>query len=101
MLITVIDSFNTMDLAELPDTSNLTLNDDLKSIASTIVQVCKCKLRTEGEDIDLFTLKEVAKVALDVQKAFFDNKSTNVQVNNVNISNNQLNYFKGIMKNEI
>ena len=35
------------------------------------------------------------------RKPSFDNKSTNVQVNNVNVSNNQLNYFKGIMTNEI
>ena len=71
MLITVIDSFNTMDLAELPELPNILLNDELKDIASTIVQMCKCKLKTEGEDIDLLTLKEVARVALDVQKAFF------------------------------
>ena len=45
MLITVIDSFNTMDLAELPELPNILLNDELKDIASTIVQMCKCKLK--------------------------------------------------------
>lgn len=113
MLAKVIDSFDTLYLPELKlpvdvfDGVKLTkteqLNEDLQAVASSIVTICKTRIRDESEDIDLKTLQDIAKITLDVQKAFFDNKQTNVQVNNIqnNISNSQLNHFKGIMQNEI
>lgn len=105
MIIKVIDSFDTTNPPPPAISASTldTLSDDLKGVATSIVSICKLKIQEQGEDMDIATLKEVAKVALDVQKAFYDNKQTNVQVNNIqnNISNTQLNYFKGIMRNEI
>lgn len=110
MITSIIDSFTTMDEPKLPDifdgctlTNSQKLNEDLRQVASNIVKICKIKINNDGEDMDLATLKEVSKIALDVQRAFFDNKQTNVQVNNniQQISNTQLNYFRGLLQDEI
>lgn len=101
MLIKVIDSFDTMNPPDIDIKPTSTLKEDLHDVANQMVSVCKIKLRDEGEDMDLATLKEIAKVALDIQKAFFDNKAPAVQVNNMNVSNTTLNHFKGIMRTEI
>ena len=109
-MITVIDSFDTINPPEPKSlfidrtlTIKEQLSEDLQSVALKIVTICSIKVKEHGEDMEIETLKEVAKVAIDIQKAFFDNKQSNFTVNNVqnNISNTQLNHFKGIMQNEI
>lgn len=109
-MIKVIDSFDTINPPEAKNpfedkTLNKMekLNTDLQEQAATILQTCKVKLNTKGEDMDLFELKDIAKITLDIHKAFFSDKSSAVTINNVqqNISNTQLNHFKGIMRTEI
>lgn len=108
-MIKVIDSFDTINppdvkMPEMPAVSKMDkLNADLQEQAQTIILTCKAKLAASGEDIDIAELKEIAKISIDLQKAFFSEKSAAVQINNVqqNISNTQLNYFKGIMRTEI
>ena len=110
-MIEVIDSFYTMNPPEpkmdLFDGKELTklekLNEELQDQAAIIVQTCKTKLHCAGEDIDLNELKDITKIALDVQKAFFSDKNNAVTINNIqqNISNTQLNHFKGLLQNEI
>lgn len=110
MIIDIIDSFTTMDEPKLPDifdgqelTKTQKLSEELQQVASNIVQICKIKVNNNGEDMDLAMLKEVSKITIDVQRAFFDNKQTNVQVNNniQQISNTQLNHFRGLLRDEI
>lgn len=87
------------------DEFKITKSDELKqnieNAASLIAKVASDRLANEIYSMDTKEIKDLAKLVLDIQRAFFG--SNDITINNIqnNISQTKLNYFKSSLKDEI
>lgn len=77
------------------------IRDDLQTAARAISKFCAERLQTEISYMEIKELKDLAKIAIDLQRAFFG--SSDITINNVqnNISQTQLQMFKQSIRDEI
>lgn len=87
------------------DVYKLSKSDELKqnieNAASLIARVASERLAHEIHGMDIKEIKDLAKLVLDIQRAFFS--SSDITINNVqnNISQTNLNFFKSSLRDEI
>lgn len=76
------------------------MREELLSASYTLTKACEAKLAS-AESLEYKELKALADIIKDLQNAYFGRPEVVVQNIQNNISNNQLNFFKSIMQNEI
>lgn len=91
--------YETEEKIELP--SDEQLRDDLRTAALAISKFCADRLNNEIDYMETKELKDLAKLAIDLQRAFFG--SSDITINNVqqNISQTHLQMFKQSLRDEI
>lgn len=77
------------------------IRDDLQTAARALSKFCAERLQSEISYMEIKELKDLAKIAIDLQRAFFG--SSDITINNVqnNISQTQLQMFKQSIRDEI
>lgn len=76
------------------------MKSDLLKASVVLTQVCELQL-AKVETLDIKTIKDIAKIILDLQSVHFGKSEVVINNYQQNISNTQLNYFKSICKDEI
>lgn len=107
MEIVETGSLNTLEyemngVPEVTQTMNKEqIKQSLETAAVTLSKFCASELANGISSMDIKEIKDLSKMLIDLQRAFFGNEG--VTVNNIqqNISNTQLNFFKQSLKNEI
>lgn len=107
MEVQVLDSFNTLEMeisGKTEVSSTLTkeqIKQDLETAAVALSRFCASELANGISSMKIKEIKDLSRMIIDIQRAFFGNEG--VTINNIqqNISNTQLNFFKQSLKNEI
>lgn len=107
MEVEILDSFNTLEMeieSANQDNSVVTkeqIKQDLETAAVALSKFCASELANGISSMEIKEIKDLSRMIIDIQRAFFGNEG--VVINNIqqNISNTQLNFFKQSLKNEI
>lgn len=107
MEVEILDSFNTLEMeieSANQDNAVVTkeqIKQDLETAAVALSKFCASELANGISSMEIKEIKDLSRMIIDIQRAFFGNEG--VVINNIqqNISNTQLNFFKQSLKNEI
>lgn len=107
MEVEILDSFNTLEMEiESANQGNEVvtkeqIKQDLETAAVALSKFCASELANGISSMEIKEIKDLSRMIIDIQRAFFGNEG--VVINNIqqNISNTQLNFFKQSLKNEI
>lgn len=77
------------------------IKEDLQTAARALSKFCAERLQSEISYMEIKELKDLAKIAIDLYRAFLG--SSDITINNIqqNVSQTQLQMFKQSIKNEI
>lgn len=107
MEVEILGSFNTLEM-EISSGSQgkevvtkEQIKQDLETAAVALSKFCASELANGISSMEIKEIKDLSRMIIDIQRAFFGNEG--VVINNIqqNISNTQLNFFKQSLKNEI
>lgn len=104
MFYEVIETHTTLPFEIEEENTPLTdeqIKEDLQTAARALSKFCAERLQSEISYMEIKELKDLAKIAIDLQRAFFG--SSDVTINNVqqNISQTNLQMFKQSIRDEI
>lgn len=76
------------------------MKEDLLKASQTLTRACEIRL-SSYTDLDLKEIRTLSQIILDLQNTYFGKPEVVVNNYQQNISTNQLNFFKSILKDEV